>query len=197
VIRRLAARVRRLVQRCRAGAGTAALDGQVGIGDDIRVRAYRVDRFAGWNELDREQRYRRVRAAAPNEEAVAENVITVDYLEHLVDVFTQDQAAAPKRFTHIALGTDDSEKSKGDSSLGNEVFRGSITDEKDQGTDSFNSLFLDSGEANGNDLVEAALATGAASDSDAILVNLGTFETIAKTDAKVATIDITIKNRND
>ena len=97
--------------------------------------------------------------------------------------------------TYLAVGTDDTTELASDTELGNEVYRNQITQAINSGNKESIKYFLSSTQANGNDLVEAGLYGGVASDTadSGTLVGHVTFDKIEKTSSIAVTFlwDIT------
>lgn len=95
--------------------------------------------------------------------------------------------------SHIAVGTDNTAPVAGDTILGTEVFRNLITRRVPSTAKITFQLFLATGDANGNTLVEAGLFNKAGTDAGTMLSRV-TYAAITKTSAITATLtwDITI-----
>jgi len=97
--------------------------------------------------------------------------------------------------THFAVGTDDTIVSASDTVLGNEVYRNQITQAIDSSNKATIKYYLSSPQANGNDLVEAGLFGGTATDTldTGTLFAHVTFDKISKTSSIAVTFvwDIT------
>ena len=120
-------------------------------------------------------------------EEIIENKIVTSGLNLVRDLLAANNAAP----THIAVGTDATAPTAGDTALGTEVFINVITRRIPSATQITFQLFITDTEANGNTLVEAGIFNS---------VNLGdmlsrvTYTGIAKTAAITVTLtwDITI-----
>lgn len=170
-----------------------------GVSGRVTVREYRLEdarqRWPNWDALPREERARRVRALEPVSEHTTSNVLVDEILEHIVDLFDQTQSNSAEEISHFAVGTGTSTPATTDSSLGNEVFRGTIDTEEDQGKDLAIQGFLDSGQANGNTLEETGLFTGTSGGST-LMVNRALISSTDKTNTKLVTITYDLQFRD-
>ena len=89
--------------------------------------------------------------------------------------------------THVAVGTDDTAPTVGDTALGAEETRKAIQESTTGTSDVILSLFLNSAESNGNDLVEVGLFDAAAAGN---LLVRDIFTTITKNSSTEVWIDI-------
>jgi len=90
--------------------------------------------------------------------------------------------------SHIAVGTDNTAPVAGDTTLGTEVFRNAITlTDIDPQKVTF-QLFLDAGDANGNELKEAAVFSNMATDGGPMLSRVILSPTIDKDAETTATL---------
>lgn len=134
----------------------------------------------------------------PVDEEVIGNVTCVGMHEYFVRNFDPSHTAAEDNVTasHLALGTDGTTTpSASDTDLNTRVYSETVTDHADNGTDLLTSTFIDSTEANGNDLGELGLFTGDPaniSNADVFLLNHSTFNTISKDNSKTITFDVTL-----
>lgn len=172
---------------------------QVAVSDNVRVALHDLetlrDRYPDWDSLDKAEKLRRARDVPPDRVVTASNLTTTGHHELLVDVLDETQSTNEDA-SHLAVGTDDgTDPSSGNSSLNNEVYRTTIAETTDNGATLFTSTFLDSTEANGNDLVEVGLVTSDSSGSD-ILLNHSIIDVINKDDETTATIDVELTYAN-
>lgn len=118
---------------------------------------------------------------------VIDNTIVTAGLNLVRDLLAGNNAAP----SHIAVGTDATAPAAGDTTLGTEVFRNVITRRIPSATQITFQLFLATGDANGNTLVEAGIFN-ASSAGD--MLSRVTYTSIAKTSAITVTLtwDITI-----
>lgn len=98
--------------------------------------------------------------------------------------------------THIAVGTDNTVPLATDTVLATEVFRNLITRRFPADKKITYQLFLDTGDANGNSLVEAGIFNRSAADTGDMLSRV-TFIVITKTAAITATLtwEITLSEK--
>lgn len=175
------------------------VDELTGMAGEIEIRVYDVDdareRWPDWDELPKSRRAELVRQLDPDSVDRTTNAILDEWLEHLVDLMDQTQTDTAEEVTHFAVGTDDTEPQSTDTGLVSEVYRTEIDTETDNGKDFDASGFLDSTEANGNTLKEAALAT-ASTAGNGLEVNRGLISSTEKTSQKLITTNFTIKYRN-
>lgn len=127
----------------------------------------------------------------PTEEVSEFNTTCVGLHEYIVDELDAGQTV-DEEASHLALGNDSSSTpSSGDTALNNEVFRKSVTDHADNGTELLCSTFVSSEEANGYTLEELGLYTDDGTGSD-ILLNHSTFSAVTKDSSKTVTFDVTL-----
>lgn len=170
-----------------------------GVSGRITVREYRLtdarQRWPDWDEVPRDERRRRLETLEPVAEHTTHNVVVDEFLEHIVDLFDQSQSTSVEDISHFAVGTGTSTPATTDTSLGSEVFRGTIDTEEDQGKDLAIQGFLDSGQANGNTLEETGLFTGTSGGST-LLVNRALIASTDKTNNKLVTITYDLEFRD-
>ena len=169
---------------------TRSNEAQIGVGCNVHVREHDLDtlreQWPAWDENPKWVKRELARRTEPDREHHDRNT-TVDGLhEYIVDNLHPSQSADLDA-SHLAVGTDDTTPASGNTSLNNEVHRITTTDDADQGATLFTSTFLDTSEANGNDLKEVGLITA---DSGGTLLNHSTISTITKDDETTATIDV-------
>jgi hypothetical protein len=160
---------------------------RIQVHDVATLRAERPD----WGALSRAERAQAVRDIEPERDIVVHNTAVDELLELLVDHLDPAQNS-DKQPTHLAVGDSATTPTVSNTSLNNRVGTFATSEDADQGKDLFTSTFLDSTQANGNDLKECGLKT-AASGGD--LLNHATFSAVSKTQNNTLTIDVTLEFR--
>jgi len=165
------------------------------VSDNVHIAVHDVEtlreEIPEWDDLDREARHRRVREVDPEREIVDHNTVVDGLLNYLVDNLDPSQSASLDA-SHLEIGSDSTTASTSDSSMVSTIGTFATSDDSDNGKDLFTSTFLDTGQANGNDIKEAGLTTAS---SGGTLLNRSTFAAITKTDSKTVTIDVTLEFR--
>jgi hypothetical protein len=166
--------------------------------DNVRISLHDVgdlrSRYHEWDGLSKQEQLSLARQVEPTRVVESSNITTTGLHELIVDQLHGDQAV-DESASHLALGTDSTQPDSGNSALNNEVYRVTVTDTADRGSELFTSTFLDSTEANGNTLVEAGLVTSAAGGSN-VLLNHALISDIVKDDESTATIDVSLSFSN-
>jgi len=165
--------------------------------DNVRIRTWDVQTIKRteprWDGLSDRAKMVAQSYLEPERDEQCSNVTTADLHEYLVDELDRDQSVDLDA-SHLALGTDSTAESSSDSSLGNEVFRTSVTDSIDKGSELLTSTFVDSTEANGNTIEELGLFSAA---SGGTMFNRSTqFSSIAKTNDETVTFDVSLTFAN-
>ena len=158
---------------------------------ELTIDDLNLDR--GDRELTPERARRLLDAAPPTPDETETTNTTVDGLnEYIVDELDPGQTVDLDA-SHMAFGDDGaSGTSSSDSSLNNEQYRTSVTDNVDNGKDLLCSTFLDSSEANGYTIDEVGVITAS---SGGTLLNHATISSVSKDSTKTATIDVTLEFR--
>jgi len=162
---------------------------------NVEARVHDVDdlkkQVDNWRDLSKQEKLKVANNTEP-EKVVKDHNTTVDGLnEYIVDNLDSNQSVN-KDATHLGVGTGTATPATGNSSLNSSVDRFAITDTSDNGKDLFTSTFLDTSEANGNDLEEVGLFTA---DTGGTMLNHSLIQTISKDDTVTATIDVTLEFR--
>ncbi len=158
--------------------------------DNVRVRVHSIDTLRDeipeWDALEKAEKREAIESIEPDREHFHRNT-TVDGLHQLIVDYLDPSQSVTESASYLAVGTDDTTPSKGDSTLGNEVYRSATTDDSDNGTTIYTTTFLDTSEANGWTLREVGLFTAS---SGGTLLNHSLIQEIAKDNTKAVTIDV-------
>lgn len=148
------------------------------IGDNVEAALYEVEQlreqFPDWDELSASEKLARMDDIEPTDTITAHNVITQTYREHLADLINPDATTQTAiSTTHMAFGSDNTAPSVSDTHLINEVYRDSIDDHVDRAGEEYAAtILIQSDEAVGQNLVEAALVSESApSNADDMAAN--------------------------
>lgn len=144
--------------------------------------------FPLWDTYSRKEKLDAVSTVDPILQERYSNTATNNLLNILADNLVDSETR--QTVTHLALGDSTSQPIKTNVALGNEVYRAQITEGARDGGNLETITFLDTNEANGNDLTELGLYTGPTSDSEAKLVNHSLISSVSKTSSITATFAV-------
>lgn len=173
---------------------TTHTDAQVQAETNVHVRVHDADVLRAveprFDELSKRGQ-RAVASYVPPDREFRESNTTVDRFHTGLAEVADPNTSRTLTASHLAVGTGTTMPSSGDTALTTEVYRTSITDSSVTGTDLFTSTFLDTSEANGNDLEEIGLAESG-TDGAADILNHSLVATISKSADNTATIDCSL-----
>jgi hypothetical protein len=120
------------------------------------------------------------------------NIVVDEWLEEVARGL--DASEPPVRQpSHFAVGDDDTAPAAGNTALNSEVFRDRLSAESHSGREYRATGFLDSGQANGEDIKEAGLFTDIQGGADETMVNHSTsFQDETKGSGETVTLNFTI-----
>lgn len=146
--------------------------------DNVEAELYEVDQlreqYPGWDDLEADEKLDVLADTEPADTVTAHNIITEpfrNYLSELINPDVTTQGAIDT--THMAFGDDNTTPSLSDAHLINEIYRDQINDHVDRtGAEYAGTILIQSDEAVGDNLVEAALVTESDSaNADDIALN--------------------------
>lgn len=129
---------------------------------NVHVYTWAVDRLANnipqWPSLSAEKRAKIVKGFEPDSEFHTHNVTCVGLHErHTAELDPEDSGSGS--ITHLAFGDDSTEPGTSNRELNNEIDRYELTDLTREGTSIRTLTFLDSGMANGENILECGLVS--------------------------------------
>lgn len=155
---------------------------------NVDVYVHDVSSIDKWDELSIDEKLELLRDLTPEQSDHVHNTAVAGLLQYIVDNLDIDQSTN-ENASHLAIGTDDTTPTVNDSALGNEVHRNAVTSTTDGGSSLQITTLFDTGEANGNTLVEVALFTAS---SGGTMLNRAIISDVEKTDQKTLTVDVTL-----
>lgn len=173
---------------------TTHTDAQVQAATNVRVQLHAAETLRAveprFDELSKRGQ-RAVASYVPARSEVRESNTTVDQLHVLLAQMLDPNSSTSDDASHLAVGWGVSTPTSGDTALLDEVYRTEITDSSVNGTELFTSTFLDTSEANGNDLEEVGLARSG-TDGASDILNHSRISSISKSSEDTATIDVSL-----
>jgi hypothetical protein len=127
----------------------------------VEMREYRdvTDIFPGFNRLSDHQQLLRLQRLDADYVDRSHNVALDQTLQYLVDELDPNQSPTARTIDQLAVGSDETEPTQSDTSLGSKIGSFSFSSTNDAGKTYETTTILDGSQANGNSIAEVALET--------------------------------------